>query len=119
MSVAVTQGRSDTEANPSRYRIDAANENGPFGERTELAAGAISAMNSHGVAVGISEGEGNTERSIERCDQDRDSGENHCVVQDHLRPLYQVAHPVRRDLAHAHLTISLPDTISGYLIQGS
>ena len=38
-------------------------------------------MNSHGVAVGIGEGEGETERSIERCDQDRDSGENHCIVQ--------------------------------------
>ena len=38
-------------------------------------------MNSHGVAVGIGEGVGETERSIERCDQDRDSGENHCVVQ--------------------------------------
>ena len=38
-------------------------------------------MKSHGVAVGIGEGEGETEGSIKRCDQDRDSGENHCVVQ--------------------------------------
>ncbi len=38
-------------------------------------------MNSHGVAVGIGKGERTTERSIERCDQDRDSGENHCIVQ--------------------------------------
>jgi hypothetical protein len=38
-------------------------------------------MNSHGVAVGIGEGEGDTETPIERCDQDRDSGENHCIVQ--------------------------------------
>src|SRR5580700_6154361 len=38
-------------------------------------------MNSHGVAVGIGEGERATERAIERCDQDRDSGENHCIVQ--------------------------------------
>ena len=38
-------------------------------------------MKSHGVAVGIGEGEGETERSVERCDQDRDSGENHCIVQ--------------------------------------
>ena len=38
-------------------------------------------MKSHGVAVGIGEGEGETERSIERCDQDRDSGANHCIVQ--------------------------------------
>ena len=38
-------------------------------------------MKSHGVSVGIGEGEGETERSIERCDQDRDSSENHCIVQ--------------------------------------
>src|ERR1700678_2694373 len=61
--------------------MDAANEYGPFGERTKLLAGAISAMNGHGVAVGIGEGEGETEWPIERCDQDRDSGENHCIVQ--------------------------------------
>jgi hypothetical protein len=39
----------------------------------------------------------------------------HRVVQDRLRPLYQVAHPGHRDPLHAHLTISLPDIISGYL----
>jgi len=38
-------------------------------------------VKSHGVAVGISEGEGETERPLEGCDQDRDSGENHCIVQ--------------------------------------
>src|ERR1700733_13868686 len=38
-------------------------------------------MKSHGVAVGIGEGEGETERPSERCDQDRDSGENHLIVQ--------------------------------------
>src|SRR5271165_5853661 len=38
-------------------------------------------MDGHGVAVRIGEGEGATERPIERCDQDRDSGENHCIVQ--------------------------------------
>src|ERR1700684_3365076 len=45
----------------------------------------------------------------------------HSVVQDRLRPLYQVAHPGHRDLVHAHLTISLPDIVLratdiGYLI---
>ena len=40
----------------------------------------------------------------------------HRVVQDRLRPLYQVAHPGRRDLVHHHLIISLPDILSGCLI---
>src|SRR5271156_5957576 len=61
--------------------MDAANEYGPFGEKTKLVAVAISAVDGHGVAVGIGEGERDTERPIERCDQDRDSGENHCIVQ--------------------------------------
>ncbi len=43
----------------------------------------------------------------------------HCLVQGHLCPLYQVAHPGHRHLVHAHSTISLPDTISGYLIQST
>ena len=41
----------------------------------------ISAVDGYGVAVGISEGEGTTERPIGKCDQDRDSGENHGIVQ--------------------------------------
>src|ERR1700733_3120131 len=43
----------------------------------------------------------------------------HRVVQDRLRPLYQVAHPGHRDLVHAHLGLSVPDIISGYLIQAT
>ncbi len=61
--------------------MDAANEYGPFGEKTKLVVGAVSAMNGHGVAVGVGEGEGETERSIERWDQDGDSGENHRIVE--------------------------------------
>ena len=38
-------------------------------------------MKSHGVAVGIGEREGETERSLEGRDQDRDSGASHCIVQ--------------------------------------
>jgi hypothetical protein len=47
----------------------------------KLVAGATSAVDSHGVAVGIGEGEGDTEWSLERLDQNRDPRENHCIVQ--------------------------------------
>src|SRR5258706_7049870 len=51
------------------------------GEISKLVVAVMSAVDGHGVAVGVGEGERATERAVERLDHDSDAGQDQCIVQ--------------------------------------